>query len=82
MIQCPGVRDAAAFGLPDDHLGELLAVAVETAEGMRPSEDDIRSFCRGRLAGFKVPKRVYFVDRLPRSSSEKPQKFKLVEMFK
>lgn len=82
VIQCPGVRDAAAFGLPDDHLGELLAVAVETVEGMRPSEDDIRAFCRGRLAGFKVPKRVYFVERLPRSSSEKPQKFKLVEMFK
>jgi fatty-acyl-CoA synthase len=82
VIQCPGVRDAAAFALPDDHLGELLAVAVETIDGMQPSEDDIRTFCRGRLAGFKVPKRVYFVDQLPRSSSEKPQKFKLVEMFK
>jgi acyl-CoA synthetase (AMP-forming)/AMP-acid ligase II len=82
VVQCPGVRDAAAFGLPDDHLGELLVVAVETAEGVAPTEEAIKAFCRGRLAGFKVPKRVFFVDSLPRSSSEKPQKHKLVEMFK
>ena len=82
VVQCPGVRDAAAFGLPDDHLGELVAVAVEVVEGSVPSEEAIRAFCRTRLAGFKVPKRVFFVEQLPRSSSEKPQKFRLVEMFK
>lgn len=82
LVQCPGVRDAAAFGLPDDHLGEMLAVAIETVEGMAPSEESVKAFCRVRLAGFKVPKKVFFVDRLPRSSSEKPQKHKLVEMFR
>ncbi|MBN9428521.1 MAG: acyl--CoA ligase [Burkholderiales bacterium] len=82
VIQCPGVRDAAAFGIPDDHLGELLAVAIEVQAGASPSENEIKAWCRNHLAGFKVPKKVFFVDALPRSSSEKPQKHKLVEMFK
>lgn len=82
VIQHPDVKDAAVFGIPDDHLGERLCVAVETVAQSSPSEEDIRMFCRTRLAGFKVPKRVHFVDALPRSSSDKPQKFKLTEMFK
>lgn len=82
VIRCPGIRDAAAFGVPDDHLGEMLCVAVETTENASLTEDEVRDFCRSQLAGFKVPKRVHFVDALPRSSSDKPQKFKLTEMFK
>ncbi|MDF2370749.1 MAG: class I adenylate-forming enzyme family protein [Rhizobiaceae bacterium] len=82
VIRCPGVLDAAAFGVPDDHLGEMLCVAIETVAEANLSETAVRDFCRTQLAGFKVPKRVHFVDALPRSSSDKPQKFKLTEMFK
>lgn len=82
VIQCAGVRDAAVFGLPDDHLGELLAVAIEKNTGSNVTEETIKAHCRQFLSGFKVPKKVFFVEALPRSSSDKPQKFKLVEMFK
>lgn len=82
VIQHPGVKDAAAFGIPDDHLGEMLCVAVETVKGSAVTEEDMKNFCRAKLAGFKVPKRVHFIDALPRSSSDKPQKFRLTEMFK
>ncbi|ALJ20287.1 long-chain-fatty-acid--CoA ligase [Microbacterium sp. No. 7] len=68
LRQHPGVADAAVVGLPDDHSGERVVAAVVLAEDGEDTEvDDIREFARGILTPYKVPRRVYVVDELPRS---------------
>ena len=64
----PAVRDAAVIGLPDATWGNLLEAHV-VAIGVEPEE--LVAYARERLAGFKVPRRVRFVDRLPRSDGGK-----------
>ncbi len=71
----PSVRDAAVVGVTDERWGEIgIAFVVVTAEV--PAEDLVE-FCRSRLARFKVPKSVRFVDELPRNSMGKIQKSEL-----
>jgi long-chain acyl-CoA synthetase len=66
----PDVADVAVFGLPDDRWGEVVAAAVvRRAAGL--SADDLIDFTDGRLAGYKRPRTVRFVDELPRNSAGK-----------
>lgn len=67
----PDVREAAAFPLPHPTLGEEVAVAVVRAPGAVLGEHEIVDCLRGRIAGFKLPRHVLFVDRLPRVPSGK-----------
>jgi acyl-CoA synthetase (AMP-forming)/AMP-acid ligase II len=67
----PGVAEAAVFGVPDLHWGENVCAAVVTQSGAAVSEQDVIDACRANLAGFKKPKRVVFVDELPRNASGK-----------
>ena len=70
----PAVAAVAVIGIADDHWGEVPAAYVELSVGAEPpSADDIIAFCRTRLAGFKVPRRVVFTT-LPRTSTGKLQK--------
>jgi fatty-acyl-CoA synthase len=71
----PRVQDAAVVGMPDETWGEVGAAFV-VPRG-KVSEDEIVAFCRERLARFKVPKSVHFVDALPRNSLGKIQKSEL-----
>ena len=71
LSEMPGIGDCAVFGIPDDEYGESLAAHIELAPGYTLSDDDIRSFLRGRLAGFKVPKVIVFDTDLPREDSGK-----------
>lgn len=66
-----GVGDCAVYGIPDEEFGESLCAAVEVEPGAVLSVDDVRDHVRSHLAGFKVPKVVVFVDRLPRDDSGK-----------
>lgn len=61
----PAVREASVVGVPDPLFGHA-AVAFIVAAAPRPDPDDLRAFLRGRLANYKVPKRITFIDRLPR----------------
>ena len=70
----PQVEDAAVVGVPHERWGEC-GVAFVVADGV--GEDELIAFCRERLARFKVPKRVRFVDELPRNSMGKIQKSEL-----
>jgi fatty-acyl-CoA synthase len=70
----PGVADCAVIGVPDEQWGEAgLAYVITTAEASW-AEDSLRAALRGRLATFKIPKRVRFVDDLPRTPSGKVRK--------
>jgi long-chain acyl-CoA synthetase len=64
----PDVLEAAVIGLPDEHSGEAVAAYVVKREGTSPSSDDIRSFCKERLTGYKVPKHIVFRDTLPKTN--------------
>jgi long-chain acyl-CoA synthetase len=63
----PGVMESACIGVPNEATGEAVKLFVVKSD---PSvtEDDVRSFCRERLAGYKVPKQVVFLDELPKSA--------------
>jgi malonyl-CoA/methylmalonyl-CoA synthetase len=74
LEELPGVRESAVVGVPHPDFGEAVtAVIVGDGETM-PTEQDIIDALRARLANFKVPKRVYFVDDLPRNAMGKVQK--------
>lgn len=76
----PKVSDVQVYGVPDRKYGEQVMAAVKLKDGVECSEDEIRAFCRGRIANYKIPYYVKFVDEYPMTASGKIQKFKLREM--
>jgi long-chain acyl-CoA synthetase len=77
IAELPGVRDVAVTGVPDDVFGEAVAAFIELDTGVRLGADDIVKHCRQRIASYKKPRHVYFVDALPRSSAGKVLKRQL-----
>lgn len=71
------VAEAVVVGIPDDRWGEALVAAVRPSPGHRCDPAELESWLRGRLAGFKVPRRWLVVDRLPLTASGKVRKFVL-----
>jgi len=69
LYEHPAVVDCAVFGVPDERLGEQLLAVVEIRAPATP--DELRAFCRERLADFKVPAVVELVDELPRQPNGK-----------
>ncbi len=81
LLQCPGVRDCAVFGIPDEEFGESLAAAVEPESGATLDADAVRAFLAPRIARYKLPRRIDFHPALPREESGKIFKRKLREPF-
>jgi acyl-CoA synthetase (AMP-forming)/AMP-acid ligase II len=75
----PNVLEAAVVGLPDERWGEMVTALVVPRAGMSIDGGELAAFCRERLAGFKVPRRVEVVGELPRNAMGKVRKFKIVE---
>lgn len=67
----PKVYDVAVVGIPDPRWGQAVTALVELREGESASEEDIIEYCRTRMAGYKRPRHIFFVERVPRSSSGK-----------
>jgi fatty-acyl-CoA synthase len=67
----PAVRDAVAVAIPDNRFGEVVAAVVELRQGTPPSEHELIDHVKARLAGFKAPKRVRFVNSIERSPAGK-----------
>jgi acyl-CoA synthetase (AMP-forming)/AMP-acid ligase II len=80
LMSHPAVREVAVIGIPDDKWGELVTALVVAGEDGATAEELI-AYCRTRLAGYKCPKRVDFVDSLARTATGKLQKFKLREPY-
>jgi acyl-CoA synthetase (AMP-forming)/AMP-acid ligase II len=74
----PAVKLVQVVGAPDERLGEVVAAFVELAPGREATGDDLIEHCRGRIASFKVPRYVRFVEEWPMSAT-KIQKFQLRE---
>lgn len=77
----PDVLDCAVVGLPDEKWGEKVTAMVHLKPGTSISEDEMVAYCKEKLTNYKVPKRVLFLDAIPRTLSGKAQKFKLIAEF-
>jgi crotonobetaine/carnitine-CoA ligase len=74
ILDCPGVLDACVVGMPDPVRDESIVAIVVRQPGATLTAADVQSFCGRRLAAFKVPERILFVEALPRTSVGKIQK--------
>jgi acyl-CoA synthetase (AMP-forming)/AMP-acid ligase II len=77
ILEYDKVVEAAVFGVPDDVFGEAIKAAVVLKPGEKAGAKDIQSWCQKRLAAFKVPKEVEFLDALPKYQSGKVNKLEL-----
>ena len=75
LFRHPRISDVQVFGIPDDHLGEEVCAWAVAKPGTELSGQEIRDFCRGQIAHFKIPKHVRIVTELPMTVTGKPQKF-------
>ena len=80
LVMHPAVADVAVFGVPDDQWGEAIKAVIQPADGVEPSEQltaDINAFAAARLAKYKLPRIVEYIDELPRDDNGKLYKRKL-----
>lgn len=70
----PAIMDCAVFALPDNELSEIVAAAVVLNKGSSISTDEIILYCKERMASYKKPKEIFFLDKLPRTSLGKVNK--------
>jgi fatty-acyl-CoA synthase len=75
----PGVEDAAVIGIPDDRWGEVGHAFIIPKDGLVLTPDEILSYCEGKLAHYKWPRRVSFRSSFPRTSLGKVRKTVLLE---
>ena len=79
----PKIFDVAVFGLPDPVMGSIVACAIVSRPDMEPiSLEELLAFCRGRLASYKIPQKMFFVPELPKNPGGKVIKGKLIEQFR
>ncbi len=71
----PAIQDVQVFGVPDERFGEELCAWVTLRPGAALNEDDLKAFCAGQIAHYKVPRYVRFVDEFPMTVTGKVQKF-------
>ena len=76
----PDVADVQVVGVPDERYGEELMAWIIPRDGATPGADEIREFCRGQIAHFKIPRYVKLVDEFPMTVTGKVQKFKMREV--
>ncbi|WP_301108879.1 AMP-binding protein [Sporosarcina sp.] len=77
----PSVVDVAVIGVPDEKWGEVSLAVVVLRKGAEVSKEELIEFCQGKLAKYKIPQHVDFVDILPRSLQGKLLKFKIRENY-
>lgn len=81
LLQHPAVSEAVAFGVPDEKYGEQVNAAVVLQQGQKVSEDELKAFVKKHLAEYKVPARIFFTEKMPKTATGKIQRRKLAGMF-
>ncbi|MCD6419193.1 MAG: AMP-binding protein [Synergistetes bacterium] len=81
LLEHPKVKEAQVVGIPDKKYGEQVAAFIILKPGENLTEEEVKAFCKEKVADFKVPQVVKFVDKFPMTASGKIQKFKLKEEF-
>lgn len=76
----PAVKDVQVVGVPSAKYGEEVMAFIQLKKGQKATPEEIQSFCEGKIASYKIPKYIAFVDSYPVTASGKIQKFKLREM--
>ncbi|HOV78844.1 MAG TPA: AMP-binding protein [Bacillota bacterium] len=76
----PAVKDVQVVGVPSVRYGEEVMAFIQLKEGAAVTPDEIKAYCKGKIAHFKIPEYVAFVDSYPCTASGKIQKYKLREM--
>ena len=82
LYRHPKVQDVQVVGLPDKRYGEELCAWIIAKPGQSATEDEIRDFCKGQIAHYKVPKYIRFVTEFPMTVTGKIQKFKIRDAMK
>ena len=80
LYHLPGVRDVQVAGVPSKKYGEEVGAFIILDDGATLTEEEVRDWCRGKIARYKIPKYVFFVKEYPLTGSGKIQKFKLREL--
>ena len=80
LYRMEGIKDVQVVGVPSRKYGEEVGAFVIPKEGFDFGAEDIRDFCRGKIARYKIPKYIKFLDEYPMTASGKIQKFKLREL--
>ncbi|KAG9441216.1 hypothetical protein H6P81_017070 [Aristolochia fimbriata] len=81
LLAHPDVAQAVAFGVPDDKYGEEINCAIIAREGAEIDEAEVLRYCKKNLASFKVPKRVFITDSVPKTATGKIQRRIVAEHF-
>ncbi|OQX62009.1 MAG: AMP-dependent synthetase [Desulfococcus sp. 4484_241] len=77
----PDIDDVCVIGVPDEEWGNILRAVVKPRPGKSPDPDSITEFCRGKLAGYKIPRSIILVDELPLSPVGKMLRSKIRELY-
>ncbi|AQU80487.1 long-chain fatty acid--CoA ligase [Planococcus faecalis] len=78
----PKIADVAVIGSPDEQWGEIVTAVIASKPNETIELDELEAFCRQHLSGYKIPRKVVFVEALPRNTSGKLMKYKLRESVK
>ncbi|SDW13539.1 fatty-acyl-CoA synthase [Marininema mesophilum] len=76
----PQILDVQVVGIPDEKYGEKVAAFIRVVEGITLTAAEVISYCDGRIAHFKIPRTIHFVDTYPMTASGKVQKYKLRDL--
>ena len=82
LYRHPKIQDVQIVGLPDKRFGEELCAWIVVKPGQQLTEDEVREFCKGQIAHYKVPRYMRFVPEFPMTVTGKVQKFKIREQMK
>jgi len=81
LFQHSSIEEVQAFGIPDEKFGEIVCVWIKVKQGYTLTEQEVTAFCEGKIAHFKVPGAIRFVDEFPLTVTGKIQKYKMREMM-
>ena len=76
------IAEVSVLGVPDEYWGESVQAAVVLRPDSKLTPEEIRTFCRGKIAGYKIPKKVYVWDELPKNTTGKVCKAEVLKKIK